>query len=326
MMNSRAYSYLDNIIVFEEIENMLLVFFLFIMTYRIPLLLGCYLECSHSHIIRYIPLPRMHFYPKLLAFTLYTKFLFYLLIPLPNLRNKNFRPLKVLSLFIPSIFPFIKLLTAFFDFKSSPNTIYASVSTPTIILTFIQSNLENTKRIALQLAILAVLIIIICNTSLLNPGPTKVKGLNCYFQNVQGLITFSSLGKPFPDLNITKISEFQTHIFSTSPDLIILNETWLKPSITDNEILPSDLYKIFRVDRSALSHSTDPANPKRFKTNGGGVLIGVKNALNLNPKIVNYSCKAEVISLELTLPNRKKICISTLYRVGTLAQENFSQL
>ena len=124
MMNSRAYSYLDNIIVFEEIKNMILVFFLFIMTYLIPLLLGCYLECGHLHIIRHIPLPRMYFYPKLLAFTLYTKFLFYMLIPLPNLRNKNFRPLKVLSLFIPSFFSFIKLLTAFFDLIFSKHNLY----------------------------------------------------------------------------------------------------------------------------------------------------------------------------------------------------------
>ena len=151
-----------------------------------PLMLGCYLECSHSHILGYIPPPKMHFYPKLLAFTLYSKFMFYLLILLPNLRSKNCCPLKLLSLFIPSIVPFIKLLSAFYEFKSSQNTAYTSESAPTVILTCIQSIPENIKRIALQLAILAVLLIIICNTSLLNPGPTKINGLNCYFQNVQG--------------------------------------------------------------------------------------------------------------------------------------------
>ena len=111
------------------------------------------------------------------------------------------------------------------------------------------------------------------------------------------------------------------------PDLITLNETWLKPSITDNEILPSDLYKFFE--------STDLHSPilliklilKDLKTNGGGVLIGVKNALNLNPKIVNYSCKAEVISLELTLQIERKYAYQLFTEWwATLGQENFSQL
>ena len=107
MMYSRAYSYPHNIFLYKEIENILFLFFLFIMTYLIPLMLGCYLQCSHSHILKYIPLPKIHFYPKLLAFTLYSKFMFYLLIPLPNLRSKNCCPLnlKLLSLSL-SFYPF----------------------------------------------------------------------------------------------------------------------------------------------------------------------------------------------------------------------------
>ena len=38
------------------------------------------------------------------------------------------------------------------------------------------------------------------------------------------------------------------------------------------------------------------------------------------------TCKAEVLSVELTLPNKNKICISTLYRVGTLGRDNFSRI
>ena len=63
--------------------------------------------------------------------------------------------------------------------------------------------------------------------------------------NVQGLVTFSSVGKPFPDLNQTKISELQTHIFETSPDVVIYNETWLKPTIKSSEILSPDIYTKF---------------------------------------------------------------------------------
>ena len=176
---------------------------------------------------------------------------------------------------------------------------------------------EISKTLSFNLAGIVILLIVMSNTSILNPGPTKINGLSCYFHNVQGLITFSSLGKPFPDLNQTKICELQAHIFSTSHDVVILNETWLKSTITYNEILPEHIYKTFRLDRSSSSHPIDPSNPKKFKSNGGGVLIAIKNCLNSNPKIIKYRCKAEVLSVELTFPNRKKICLSTVYRVGS---------
>ena len=50
------------------------------------------------------------------------------------------------------------------------------------------------------------------------------------------------------------------------PDFIIGCETWLKPTITDNEVLPIG-YKI---------HDKDRANGY------GGVLIGIKITLHLN--------------------------------------------
>ena len=179
----------------------------------------------------------------------------------------------------------------------------------------------NFSNLIFELATLTLFLIIISNTSLLNPGP-KIHGLTCFFQNVQGLITFSSFGKSFPEINKTEITEFQSHIFETSPDIVILNEAWLKPAISDEEILPSKMYKIFRVDRSVSSHPPDPTNHRKFKLNGGGVLIAVKNTLNLNPKLIKLTCSAEV----LTLPNKKKICVSTLYRVGTLRRDNFLRL
>ena len=87
--------------------------------------------------------------------------------------------------------------------------------------------------------------IVVSNPSILNPCPTKLNGIKRYFQNVQGLVTFSSLGKPFPDLNETKISELQTHLFETYPDVVIFNETWSKPTIKSSEILSTDIYTKF---------------------------------------------------------------------------------
>ena len=155
----------------------------------------------------------------------------------------------------------------------------------------------NNANPSLRVASLSILLIVLCNPSILNPGPTKLNGIKCYFQNVQGLVTFSSLGKPFPNLNQTKISELQTHLFDTSPDIIILNETWLKPTIKSSKILPTNIYIIFRLDRTKASHPPDPDNPQKFKCNGGGVLIGVKNSLNLNPTLLNQTCSAEVLSI-----------------------------
>ena len=180
--------------------------------------------------------------------------------------------------------------------------------------------------ILLSIASLLLFLIVVSNISLLNPGPTKDQHLNCYFHNVQGFVTLNSVGKPYPDLNITKLLEFQAYIFQNTPDIVILNETWLKSCINDKEIIPGDTYKIFRKDRSCLSHPPDPQNSNKFKRNGGGVLIAIKNSLNICPKEIKTTCKAEILSIEITLPNKKKISISTHYRVGTLGVTSFNEV
>ena len=80
----------------------------------------------------------------------------------------------------------------------------------------------------------------------------------------------------------------------------------LKPSIKDEEVLLSKKYKMFRLDRSGSSHPRDLSNPREFKLNGGGVLISVKNTLNLNPKFIKQTFSAEVLKVELSLPNKRK--------------------
>ena len=177
-----------------------------------------------------------------------------------------------------------------------------------------------------HIATLFLFLVVVSNMSLLNPGPERPEGLSCFFHNVQGFVTPNSISKPSPDLNITKVMEFQAYIFEKAPDIILLNETWLKPSINSNEIIPGKSYKIFRKDRSPLSHPPDPNTPGKFKLNGGGVLIAVKNCLNLHPKEIKCTTQAEILSVELSLPGRKKFSISTLYRVGTLGRANLMEV
>ena len=111
-------------------------------------------------------------------------------------------------------------------------------------------------------------------------------------------------------------------MYQHAPDIIVLNETWLKNSVNDNELFPPEYYKIFRRDRSPLSHPPDPNNPGKFRKHGGGVLIAVKTSLDITIKNISIECKAEVLSLELSLKNNTKICLSTVYRVGTLGTCN----
>ena len=94
-----------------------------------------------------------------------------------------------------------------------------------------------------------------------NPGPlpsNRKKDLSVFYQNVQGLIPFGSLTDQHPNLGITKIYELQAYIFEKNPDIIILNETWLKPTILSSEIFPIQ-YNVFRLDRSPpVSSSRSP--------------------------------------------------------------------
>ena len=66
---------------------------------------------------------------------------------------------------------------------------------------------------------------------------------------------------------MTKLYELHGHIFTTKPDVIILNETRLKKSILDTQVLPQN-YKIRRVDRTGKTHPWDPSHPRKFRENG----------------------------------------------------------
>ena len=167
--------------------------------------------------------------------------------------------------------------------------------------------------------LLNFLLITIINPNLLNPGP---KELLVYYQNVQGLIPFSALADSHPNLNINKVLELQAHLNINKPDVVVLNETWLKKSILDSEILPADQYKVFRLDRSRKTHPLDPLDPKKFREYGGGVLIGIRTDLDVVSKEVKFKRGAEMLVVQISLSNGMKYVISTCYRVGTLGMQN----
>ena len=193
-------------------------------------------------------------------------------------------------------------------------------------------NLKLKPKLTLFILILAFLMIAITNCSLLNPGPEQLlgskndKSFSVYYQNVQGLIPFTELNNKHPNLDYTKIAEIHAYIHRKHPDVIILNETWLKSSILDEEIFPINDYKVFRCDRSDFTHPKDPYNPTKFRKNGGGVLIAISSSLQVSSNIINLKCRAEIMAVKLVLEDGSKIVISTCYRVGTLGTENCNEI
>ena len=175
------------------------------------------------------------------------------------------------------------------------------------------------------LAVLNMVLIVISNPSILNPGPSK--DFSVLYQNVRGFVPFNSLGASSLPLDMDKLLDFQSYIFEKKPDLVILNETWLTKDHLDNEVFPNNTYTVFRVDRSQKTHPLDANNPNKFRRKGGGVLIAVKADLAIETKEIKIiRSKAEILSVELKLSATDMICITTCYRVGTLGHANFCEI
>ena len=140
------------------------------------------------------------------------------------------------------------------------------------------------NMLSIWTAVLNLVLLVICNTSILNPGPAENRQshLKVMCQNVRGLVPFSALGKSnnMP-LDSGKLMELQSKIYKEKPDIIILTETWLSKEHLDNEILPDNIYKVYRRDRSKHSHPPDPDNPNKYRRKGGGVLVAVKTNIDV---------------------------------------------
>ena len=171
---------------------------------------------------------------------------------------------------------------------------------------------------------LSIILIIICNPSIVNPGPGN-RPITVFYNNVQGFINTRDLASESPPLNMTKVHEINGYIFTKKPDILILNETWLKKAILNGNVLP-DNYQVFRVDRSLKSHPWDPERPKMYRKNGGGVLIAHRSDIDISSiKLTKAKAVAEILSIMFKTQSGKKICVSTFYRVGTLGMENFQE-
>ena len=83
-----------------------------------------------------------------------------------------------------------------------------------------------------------ITLVVCSNMTLLNPGPVCKRGLSVHYQNIQDLIPFTHLNSENPRLNLTKSAELHTYVAFKKPDIVILNETWLKTNFGSKKIFP----------------------------------------------------------------------------------------
>ena len=105
----------------------------------------------------------------------------------------------------------------------------------------------------------------------------------------------------------------------------MLNETWLKKSVNDHEIIKDKKFSIFRNDRTQASHPSDPNNPKKFKKFGGGVLIAIRSDIQADIKRLSVRKGAEILAIEVSIDG-KKFVFCTVYRVGNLDEPNHASI
>lgn len=100
------------------------------------------------------------------------------------------------------------------------------------------------------------------------------KDLDIYYQNVRGLKT--------------KTSKFRSELISSSHDVILLCETWLREDVFTSELF-DDRYIVYRNDRD---------NAAINKGDGGGCLIAIKSNL-FSKRIVSYELENDIwVSIE----------------------------
>jgi hypothetical protein len=115
----------------------------------------------------------------------------------------------------------------------------------------------------------------------------------------------------FQSINAKKHS-FWNFLDSSNPDIICGNETWLKPSICNSEILPDESdyeilpdesdYEIFRKDR---------------KDGFGGVMLAIKSNINSNPIDITTvtDCDCEIIARKIECDSNKSLIVISAYRL-----------
>ena len=111
-----------------------------------------------------------------------------------------------------------------------------------------------------------------------------------------------------------KLEQLGTLVSDYSPDIVVITETWLIPSVRDSEVLPSN-FTLHRRDR------VDAGCDKR----GGGILIDVNESLPSSRRTDLEPNDAEIIVCELNPYRHGKIALIICYRPQTTDVDFFTE-
>ena len=103
-------------------------------------------------------------------------------------------------------------------------------------------------------------------------------------------------------------------LLATSPiDVLAINETWLNPTISDNDVCIPE-YDIIRRDRAFKS-----ANGKTY----GGVCFYVRSSVNFIQRKDMSIDDLENLCIQIQKPNSKPFLVATWYRPPNSNVEEF---
>ena len=118
-----------------------------------------------------------------------------------------------------------------------------------------------------------------------NPGPGVIKAI---LLNARGIKSVNS--------QRNKLAELQSLVTLKSAAIVCLTETWLSDDISNDEILPSDHYKIYRKDRGGY----------------GGILTAIQRSRSdLTPPTEIHN---EILVVEIRFPKVLKLALINFYR------------
>ena len=188
----------------------------------------------------------------------------------------------------------------------TPTTDHATISPSFLSLIICFKKLRNER--SKYLAGLSLMLIVICCPSIKNPGPNEENPIDLIYCNVGGLIHLSSMTSNQPIFQTKKLLDLQSYIYTYSPRIVVINETWANKHIHSNEIISDNYYTMFRKDR------TKEDMEKYDKKGGGGVMILCRNDIDANITLVKEPCSLPILSILIKFRNKFKLCLSTYYR------------
>ena len=107
----------------------------------------------------------------------------------------------------------------------------------------------------------------------------------------------------------SKQGQVKNLVESTQPDIVLGTETWIDPTITDNQIFPPN-YHIYRHDRNLK---------------GGGVLIAIKND-HLSAPVPELHTNCEIVWAKISLVGNKDMYLASYYNPKTSNEDSIEEL